>query len=91
MSFTIGGISFDDYEYDDRGDVLYLSVGAPRPAARTLETPDGHAVHYGDSGTVIGLTLLNVRATLARDGRLTLTWPQASVSSDDLASLLRAA
>jgi uncharacterized protein YuzE len=90
MSVTIGGIVFDDHEYDSRGDV-YLSVGKPRHATRTLETPDGHAVHYDDDRAVIGLTLRNVRSTLEREGRLTLTCPQTSVSADRLDAALEAA
>ena len=46
MTIQIGAITFDEAEYDERGDVLYLSVGEPKPAAQTLETPEGHAVHY---------------------------------------------
>jgi hypothetical protein len=36
MTVTIAGTSFDQHEYDERGDVLYLSVGPPaRPPARS--------------------------------------------------------
>jgi uncharacterized protein YuzE len=66
-AITIAGISFDHHHYDERGDVLYLNVGEPRPAARGLETPDGHSIHYDESGAVIGITLLNVRHTLERE------------------------
>lgn len=90
MSITVGGTTFDDTEYDERGDVLYLSVGAPQPAVRTLETPEGHAVHYDELGAVIGLTLLNVRWTLERDGELTLTWPPARLGADQLDAALAA-
>ncbi len=72
---TIAGISFDHHHCDERGDVLYLNVGEPRPAARGLETPDGHAIHYDESGPVIGIPLLNVRRTLERDGQLTVSLP----------------
>src|SRR5918999_3169589 len=41
MTVTIAGITFDSHEYDDRGDVLYVSVGPPREAARTLGRPRG--------------------------------------------------
>jgi len=91
VSITIAGISFDRYHYDERGDVLYLNVGEPRPAARGLETPDGHAIHYGETGVVIGLTLLNVRHTLERDGRLTLTLPPEHLEADALKPILQAA
>jgi uncharacterized protein YuzE len=90
MTITIAGISFDHHRYDERGDVLYLSAGEPRPAARSLETPDGHAVHYDKDGTVIGLTLLNVRRALERDGGLTLTLPPEHLEAGDLEQLLAA-
>jgi uncharacterized protein YuzE len=56
MTVTIAGTSFDHHEYDKRGDVLYLSVGPPRGAGRTIATPEGHAVDYGKSGAAIGMT-----------------------------------
>lgn len=94
MTITIAGIEFDHVHYDERGDVLYLNVGEPRPAARGLETAEGHGVHYDDAGAVIGLTLLNVQWTLKREGELTLTLPQpapAHVSESELAPVLTAA
>lgn len=75
MSLTIAGITFDNHEYDARGDVLYLSVGKPREAVRTLATPEGHAVDYDEDGAVIGMILVNVRLQLERDGAVTVTVP----------------
>jgi uncharacterized protein YuzE len=72
---TIAGISFDEHEYDKRGDVLYLSVGAPRTPSKTIATPEGHAVDYDESGAVIGMVLVNVRFLLDRDGAITVTIP----------------
>ncbi len=91
MTITIAGIPFDHHHYDERGDVLYLNVGEPRPAARGLETPDGHAIHYDENGAVIGLTLLNVRHILERDGQLTLTLPPEHLEADTLEPVLAAA
>lgn len=91
MRITVAGISFDHHHYDERGDVLYLNVGEPRPAARGLETPDGHAIHYDESGAVIGLTLLNVRRILEKEGRITLTLPPEHLEADDLQPILAAA
>jgi uncharacterized protein YuzE len=68
MTVTIAGTSFDQHEYDEHGDVLYLSVGSPHEAARTIATPEGHAVDYDESGAVIGMVLVNVRFLLERDG-----------------------
>lgn len=75
MTITIAGISFDQHEYDERGDVLYLSVGSPREAWRTIATPEGHAVDYDESDAVIGMALVNVRFLLERDGSVTITVP----------------
>jgi len=46
MTIAIAGIVFNHHHYDKRSDVLYLNVGAPRPAVRSLEIDGGHAVHY---------------------------------------------
>ena len=75
MTLTIAGTSFDQHEYDERGDVLYLSVGPPREAFRTIATPEGHAVDYDEAGAVIGMVLVNVRFLLDRDGAVTVTIP----------------
>jgi hypothetical protein len=91
MKVTVAGITFDHHHYDERGDVLYLNVGEPRPAAHGLETPEGHAVSYDEAWAVIGLTLLNVRWTLEREGELTLTWPPARLGPDQLDAALAAA
>ncbi len=91
MIITIAGIPFDHQHYDERGDVLYLNVGNPRAAARSLETADGHAIHYDESDAVIGITLLNVRRTLEREGRLTLTLPAEHLTADALTPVLVAA
>ena len=71
--------SFDQHRYDDHADVLYLSVGSPREGARTIATPEGHAVDYDDAGAVIGMVLVNVRFLLERDGAVTVTLPPDNV------------
>lgn len=70
MSITIDGIEFDSHEYDQRGDVLYLSIGSPRVPAETDATPEGHAVDFDADGNVIGMVLVNVRWLMERDGEL---------------------
>ena len=91
MSVTIAGTTFDSHEYDDRGDVLYLSVGPPREAARTVATPEGHAVDYDESGAVIGMVLVNVRFVLGRDGAVTVTVPPDRVVAAQIEPALVAA
>ena len=86
MSITIGGIEFDHHSYDERGDVLYLTVGEPRIPAETDATPEGHAVDV--DGNVIGMVLVNVRYLLDRDGELKITRPEGHIRPEQLAPAL---
>lgn len=89
MTITIGGTTFDHATYDERGDVLYLHLGERQPAADSDGTPEGHAVRYGPDGEVIGITIVNARWLLDRDGKITITVPERiDVSADVLASAL---
>lgn len=91
MSITIAGTAFDQHEYDERGDVLYLSVGPPQTPCKTIATPEGHAVDYDESGAVIGMVLVNVRFLLQRDGALTVTLPPDRVLAAKIEPALIAA
>jgi hypothetical protein len=94
MSVTIGGIKFEHHDWDDRGDVLYLSVegydaGGLPPHADA--TPEGHGVEYDEDWRVIAMTLVNVKRLLERDGELRITWPDGHISHDDPPRVLAAA
>jgi uncharacterized protein YuzE len=91
MSITIAGITFDHHHYDARGDVLYLNVGAPRPEAHGVETPEGHGIHYDENWVVIGLTLMNVRWTLEREGEIAITWPEQHLDAQALGPVMSVA
>jgi uncharacterized protein YuzE len=91
MTITIAGIEFDYHDYDERGDVLYLHVGAPEaPPAKALETPEGHTVEYDEHEAIVGLELMGVRDALERDGELQLTWPPAQLAASTLRQALAA-
>lgn len=92
MSITIAGTTFEDHHYDQRGDVLYLSVAQYKgPPAKASSTPEGHNVEYDATGRVVGMTLTNVSWLLDRDGEITITLPAGHVGPDDLAQALRPA
>ena len=92
VNVRIGPLVFDHAAYDAEGDVLYLHVGAPQEAEGE-ETPEGHVLRF-EPGTdrIVGLTVINARWLLDRDGRLTLTIPETvEASADELAPALAAA
>ena len=89
MTITIGNITFDHATHDERGDVLYLHVGERQAAADSLAAPEGHAIRYNADGEVIGVTIVNARWLLDRDGKITITIPERiDVSADALAAAL---
>ena len=87
MTVTVGAIRFDHVDYDRDADVLYLSVGPPAVPADSYGTPEGHNVRYGADGSVVGLTLVNARWLLERDGEIGVTIP-GRVSADAVADAL---
>jgi uncharacterized protein YuzE len=87
----IAGIEFDHQTYDERADVLYLSVGDPKVPAETDATAEGHAVDFDKDGNVIGMVIVNLRGLLERDGELRITWPEAHVKREEFSSVLAAA
>ncbi|HEY7953522.1 MAG TPA: DUF2283 domain-containing protein [Solirubrobacteraceae bacterium] len=92
MSLTIAGTTFEHHHYDQRGDVLYLSVAHYKgPPASASSTPEGHNIEYDEAGRVVGMTLTNVRWLLDRDGQVTITLPAGHASTDDLAQVLQSA
>lgn len=92
MTLKIGHLSFDHATYDEQGDVLYLHVGLPQAAVESEETPEGHVLRFDGDGRIIGLTIINARWLLDRDGELTVTLPeQIHVQQAAVAPLLAAA
>lgn len=92
VTVHIGPLVFDHADYDAGGDVLYLHVGKP-VEAEGEETPEGHVLRF-EPGTqrVVGLTVINARSVIDRDGRLIVTVPETvEASADELAPALAAA
>ena len=59
---------FDSAEFDADNDVLYLSIGKPRPGYGE-ETPEGHVLRFDEQGEFCGLTLFGVQGML-NDGKI---------------------
>jgi uncharacterized protein YuzE len=89
MNVTIGNLTFDHATYDADGDVLYLHIGERHAAADSEQTPEGHVLRFDADARIIGLTIINARWLLEREGELTVTLPeQVHVSSSALESVL---
>lgn len=91
LDVHIGPLVFDHADYDPDGDVLYLHVGSPEQA-EGVETPEGHVLRY-EPGTnrIVGLTVINARWLLERDGRLFVTVPETvEATAEELADALAA-
>jgi len=88
----IGPLVFDQADYDPDGDVLYLHVGSPREAEGE-ETPEGHVLRFEPGPyRVVGLTVINARWLVDRDGRLVVTVPETvEASAAELAQALTTA
>lgn len=80
-AIRIGDVEFDVYAYDQRHDVLYLSVGEPREATETVATPEGHEIRFDEDGGVLGVTLVNAKWLLERDGSIGITFPSRRVGA----------
>jgi uncharacterized protein YuzE len=55
----------------------------------TRQAPEGHGIRYGANGQVIGVTIVNAKWLLDRDGYLKITVPhEVRVQPDELAAAL---
>jgi YD repeat-containing protein len=75
-SSRVGDLIFDNVAYDDGADVLYLHAGEPSLAVEFDESPEGHALRYDHAGRLVGITIVNAKWLLERDGQVTITLPQ---------------
>ena len=56
-----------NWDYDAEADVLYLSLGEPRPA-EGIDAGDGLIIRYDEArNEVVGLTLIGLRARLLEE------------------------
>ena len=91
MILKIGGIDFDNVLYDREADVLYAQVGENRAATDFDASPEGHYLRYDDNGVLFGITIVNARYILEREGKVVITLPERQVEATDLGDVLAAA
>lgn len=55
------------WDYDEEADVLYLSIGEPKPAVG-VDIGEGIVVRYDETDKqIVGLTLTGLRARVRKD------------------------
>lgn len=81
MSARIGGHDFEYVSYDDEGDVLYLRTEGHGDGVSTYGTSEGHAVRLDAEGGVVGMTIVNARWLVERDGTLIITVPHHRIEA----------
>lgn len=74
MTIKFGDWYFDSAEYDEDQDVLYLSIGDPRPGYGE-ETPEGHILRFDEEDEFCGLTLVGVQGLLDERGYVDVSVP----------------
>jgi uncharacterized protein YuzE len=87
MSVQIAGIEFDKVVYDAPVDVLYVNVEGKK-AVDWDESAEGDGLSYGSDGSLVGMTVLNARRRLERDGKIVITLPEQQVEATDLGDAL---
>ena len=90
IPISVGAWEFDHVEYDAESDVLYLSMGAPRPG-HGRETPEGHVLLFDqDTDEFCGVTLISVAELMRLHGALKITMPARSehIAAADLELVL---
>ena len=79
MTVRIGHTTFDQVSYDRDADVLYLGTEHGGEAVEFDETPEGHHIRFNEAGELIGVTIVNARWLLEKDGQLPITMPRREV------------
>lgn len=91
MTVEIGGIVFDNVDYDRDVDVLYVDVGDPKRAIDWDESPEGHGLRLGPADELVGITIVNARWLLEEDGKIVVTLPGGRrLETSDLGDVLAA-
>jgi hypothetical protein len=75
VSLRAGPYTFSHVTYDPPSDVLYASIGRPRPGRR-VETPESHYLRFDSRDRFTGMILMNPRELLERDGAVHVSLPQ---------------
>jgi hypothetical protein len=75
VSLRAGPYTFTHVTYDPPSDVLYASIGWPRPGSR-LQTPESDFLRFDNRDRFVGMIVMNPRERLEREGAVYVSLPQ---------------
>jgi uncharacterized protein YuzE len=75
VSLRAGPYTFSHVTYDPPSDVLYVSIGQPRPSRR-VETPESDYLRFDSRDRFVGMIVMNPRERLEREGAVYVSLPQ---------------
>ena len=75
MALRAGPLTFGYATYDESSDVLHAGFEPQRRQGTRERTPEGDFLRYDEAGRFVGITLVNPRARLEREGFVHLTLP----------------
>jgi uncharacterized protein YuzE len=75
MSLRAGRYTFSHVTYDPPSDVLYATIGRPRPGRRE-ETPEAHFLRFDSRGRFSGIIFMNPREQLEHEGAVFVSLPE---------------
>jgi uncharacterized protein YuzE len=74
MALRVGKHTFSYAIYDASSDVLYAAVDGP-PRGTRETTPESHLWRFDEEGRFVGITFMNPREQLEREGAVYVTLP----------------
>jgi hypothetical protein len=75
VSLRAGPYTFSHVTYDPPSDVVYASIGRPRPGRR-VETPESHYLRFDSRDRFSGIIFMNPREQLEREGAVYVSLPE---------------
>jgi uncharacterized protein YuzE len=75
MALRAGPFTFNYVTYDASSDMLYAGFEAQRRQGRRERTPEDDFLRFDESGRFVGVTLVNPRSRLEREGAVHLSLP----------------
>jgi uncharacterized protein YuzE len=75
VSLRAGPYTFSHVTYDPPSDVLYAAIGRPRPGRRE-QTPEAHYLRFDAKGRFSGITFMDPRQQIEREGGVYVSLPE---------------